>query len=125
MTKAKVDYGIEPSGFNPKTVEVDSKHRIYYRATQVGLSAPCYKRPALDVGMRVAILETRSEFTSTIPEPKWYAATVIKIGEGANPLVTFQYEYDERAQLMAAMDSIARFCVVIPKGHKRKKRMKR
>ena len=106
-----------------KSIKVDSKHRVFYRATQIEYSAPCYKRPPLEVGMRVAILETRSEFTGTIPEPIWSAATVAKIGEGSNPLVTFEYEDQSSVKaLTAAMDQIAQFCIVLPKKRSRKTR---
>lgn len=77
--------------------------------------------------MRVAILETRYEFRGSIPEPIWSAAKVVKIGEGANPQVTFEYE-DQSSflGLTTAMDYIAQFCVVLPpkSGVRRGKRIR-
>ena len=99
---------------NARAVEVEPAwHPVYYRATQVGGSAPCFKRPALEVGMRVLILDDRNEFTGRPSKPTFYAARVKQIGTGVNPLVTFEYEAHPYATSMAAeMDYIAKFCIV-------------
>ena len=108
----------------PKAIEINpQEHAVYYRATQVRLSAPCLKSPALEVGMRVAILQTTHEFSDTVPKPIFYAAKVAKIGEGDNPLVTFEYEDSWPGDgLMASMDGIAKFCVVLSKKRATRKK---
>lgn len=104
---------------NPKarTVDIDTRlHPVYYRATQVGLSAPCYRRPALSVGMRVAILEYRHQFTESesVPKAEFYAAKVTSVGDGPDPLITFEFENHPYAtSLVAGMNHIAQFCVVL------------
>lgn len=100
---------------NARPVAIDTRrHRIYYRATQVERSAPCEKRPPLEVGMCVAILEERNEFTRKVPKATFYAARVTKIGDGDDPLVTFEYENHPYAtSLGAGMSHIAPFCIVL------------
>ena len=64
--------------------------------------------------MRVAILEDRNEFTERIPKATFYAARVTKIGDGDDPLVTFEYENHPYAtSLGAGMSHIAPFCIVL------------
>lgn len=98
-----------------KTVEVSAlKHPVYYRATQVGLSAPCHQTPALQVGMRVAVLETRNEFRLKIPTPKFYEA---KVSEIRGDLVHLEYKnHPYSTGLIAGMAEIAKFCVPLDKA---------
>lgn len=97
------------------------EHTVYYRAVQVGLSAGCYKRPPLEVGDRVAILEDRGQVTQ-IPTPEFYEAIVERISDGAEPLVTFKYEnHPHVTELSAGMNSISPYCVLLPKRRKKQK----
>jgi len=98
------------------------EHRVYYRPLQVGLSAGCYKRPPLEVGDRVAILENRDQVTEIRPA-QFYQAVVTKIGDGANPLVTLKYEdHPSAKELVAGMDYISPYCVLLPKPRGKKSR---
>lgn len=78
-----------------KEVKVSKKetagwHRVYYRAYQV---ERCLRPEHFKVGLRLAVLENREQFTSEIPEETFYVGTVKKIyGNPEDPLVEIVYD---------------------------------
>ena len=89
-------------------VVVDSsRHRVFYRATQVERNVLCYG--PIKVGMRVAVLENRDEFRGNPEPPLFYVALVEKIEKG---LITLKYEYHPWAvRLVGGIVELAKFCV--------------
>ncbi len=65
-------------------------HRVYYRAYQV---ERCLRPEHFKVGLRLAVLENRSQFTDKIPEETFYVGTVKRIwGNPDDPLVDIVYD---------------------------------
>lgn len=94
------------------------EHRVFYKATQVERSAGCFQRPALRVGMSVAILETRQEFCGdAVPTPIFKEAKVINISGEHNSLVKFKYKHsvNSAVELIAGVKEIEPFCVILKK----------
>jgi hypothetical protein len=99
-------------------------HRVFYRASQVERSVPCYfAMHEIKVGLRLAVLEERNEFFGTPPTPHFYTGQIEKISETG--LVTIAFDAHPYATALSAdLDQIMKFCIRIPRlaPHKRSRK---
>ena len=91
-------------------------HTVYYRATQVTYSAPCFEEMRVPkVGMRLAMLHPVSEFSNAIPEQRFYPGRITQItfcGNGDHMVtVKFDPPMPANVSMTFGWNYYGKFCV--------------
>ncbi len=96
--------------------DVSGWHRVFYRATQVERSLPCYGiKPK--VGLRLAMLMPTDEFScekgASVPSPKFFIGTITKIGDDGD-MVTIKFDAAACVSTTLSFAYYAKFCIPYP-----------
>ena len=111
---------IPPKKVSNKEITVPSlyllKHKVFNRATQVGLSFPCYGKQ-VKVGTRLAMLYPICEFTEEVPEQKFYPGTVTAlIGDPDNLMMKIKWDGGPNGsiEILCGIKDYAKYCIPVP-----------
>lgn len=106
-------------------------HTVYYRATQVTYSAPCFEEMRVPkVGMRLAMLHPEGEFSGALPEERFYPGRIAKVERlhEDDHMVTVEFDPPMPATrtMTLGWNYFGKFCVPLREDRERfQKRLKR
>ena len=111
-----------------KTVTFSAKdaayHTVYYRATQVTYSAPCFEEMRVPkVGMRLAMLHPVREFKGMLPKERFYAGRIIEMTPCKDGdylvIVEFDPPMPATTRMTFGWDYYGKFCVPLREDRER------
>lgn len=105
-----------------------ARHTVYYRATQVTYSMPCFEETRVPkVGMRLAVLNfSAQQFSGAIPNEKFYPGRIVEVTEfeGTDHLVTVEFDGTMPAtkRVTIGWKYFGKFCIPLPAEMRRLRR---